>query len=180
MHPSTAYLKGKEKHHEQDGVGGRLGSRTQQCLSATFRIEAAVARCAHASKPLIRDCASTIPWKANPLTQHLILTYLAEGVGFEPTEHKPSGFQDQLLKPLGQPSRSSWFSCFSQTSKASIYASSIRSHWMNFFSTRRVRCFTPLGHFRSPLAPHHRVKTLWRGLSVRQAVYTTGEFMPCN
>ena len=29
---------------------------------------------------------------------------LAEGVGFEPTEHKPSGFQDQLLKPLGQPS----------------------------------------------------------------------------
>lgn len=44
----------------------------------------------------------------------------------------------------------------SQTSKASN-ASSIRSHWMNLFSTRRVRCFTLLGHFRSPLAPWHRV-----------------------
>ena len=39
--------------------------------------KAAVARCTHASKPLNRDCASTIPCKANPLTQHLILTYLA-------------------------------------------------------------------------------------------------------
>ena len=28
MHPSTAYLKGKEKHHEQDGVGGEDGIRT--------------------------------------------------------------------------------------------------------------------------------------------------------
>ena len=61
-----------------------------------------------------------------------------------------------------------------------LRTSSIRSHWINFFSTRRVRCFTPLGHFRSPLAPHHKVFTLWRGLSVRQAVYTIGQFMPCN
>lgn len=40
-------------------------------------IWAAVARCTHASKPLNRDGAGTVPWKANPLTQHLILTYLA-------------------------------------------------------------------------------------------------------
>ena len=43
-------------------------------------IEAAVARRTLASKPLNRDGAGTVPWKANPLTQHLILTCLAESM----------------------------------------------------------------------------------------------------
>ena len=35
---------------------------------------------------------------------HLSKVYLAEGVGFEPTELSLSGFQDRRLKPLGHPS----------------------------------------------------------------------------
>ena len=33
-----------------------------------------------------------------------VINYLAEGVGFEPTELSFNGFQDRRLKPLGHPS----------------------------------------------------------------------------
>lgn len=33
------------------------------------------------------------------------MAIFAEGVGFEPTRHTPTGFQDQHHRPLGQPSR---------------------------------------------------------------------------
>lgn len=63
-------------------------------------IRAAVARRTLASKPLNRDGAGTIPWKANPLTPHLILTYLEDSIRFELMMLvKHTGFQDLRNKP---------------------------------------------------------------------------------
>ena len=55
------------------------------------------------ARPSLRDAdESAYYWlkvKFNPLN------FLAEGVGFEPTELSLNGFQDRRLQPLGHPSQ---------------------------------------------------------------------------
>jgi hypothetical protein len=54
------------------------------------------------TRPSLRD--STRPLKNCHFSKVSLLFFLAEGVGFEPTELSLNGFQDRRLKPLGHPS----------------------------------------------------------------------------
>ena len=68
-----------------------------------------------------------------------MLAFLAEGVGFEPTELSLNGFQDRRLKPLGHPS--------TETSR------------LNSISDLQRQCFYP-----APASPLHGPEDLVAGL----------------
>jgi hypothetical protein len=44
------------------------------------------------------------PSANSAISPHVLTHYMAEGVGFEPTELSLNGFQDRRLQPLGHPS----------------------------------------------------------------------------